>query len=362
MEEDAGKLLHEKDRTLIDFNRAGVPLLEIVTTPSLRNPDDAVHAFKALRQLLMYLDVCDGKMEQGALRCDVNVSLDPLGSERTEIKNLNSFRAMEEALQWEISRQMNMRAKGEELFSTTMQWDADAGRCNVMRAKEAEFEYRFALEPDLPPIDVSEEMLQSIRASLPETPLHREERFRSCFGLSQTDVLSLTAEREVADYYEQVLDALDVHTVDIRQSTAHWVLGDVRRILHERTIGIEQFPCAPARLAVLIGMVYDEELSVTAARNVFECMLAENCEASAAAKKLGVTRMMHESEIAPIIDQVVTAHSEQAMSWLSGKERALNFLMGKVMRGSGAAVPPAKARSMLISAIRKHYQREGNDS
>jgi aspartyl-tRNA(Asn)/glutamyl-tRNA(Gln) amidotransferase subunit B len=358
LEEDAGKLLHEGfawsgGRSGVDFNRAGVPLVEIVTEPDLRRPEDA-HAFLAtLRTILLYLEVSDGNMEEGSLRCDANVSVRREGSQtpstRTEIKNLNSFRHVSRALEHEIARQVAVLEAGGRVVQETRLWNADRGETAPMRSKEEAHDYRYFPDPDLPPLVVTPEWLEEVRRSLPELPAARRRRLEADHGLSAYDAGVLTASRELADYFEAVARASG-HA----KAAANWVANDVRRKRNEGPLGAAACPVGPEALAALVRLVEGGEVNATTARRVFETMWATGEPAEAIIEREGLRQVSDESALGAAVAAVVAASPEQVAAWRAGKSAALGWLVGQVMKKTGGKANPRLARALLERALSSH--------
>jgi aspartyl-tRNA(Asn)/glutamyl-tRNA(Gln) amidotransferase subunit B len=355
MEEDAGKLLHEGfpwsgEQSGIDLNRAGVPLIEIVTEPDLRAPGEAHAYLTALRALLVYAEVSDGNMEEGSLRCDANVSVrrrgvDTLGT-RTEIKNLNSFRHVARALEHEIARQALVLESGREVAQETRLWNAERGETAPMRSKEEAHDYRYFPEPDLPPLVVSEEWVEEARRSLPELPAERRRRFEREYALPGYDAGVLTQDREVADYFEAAARA----SGDAK-AVSNWVMTEVLRKLKEGERGIASCPVGPAALAGLVGLVDAGTISGKIAKDLFERMWATGEEAAAIVEREGLTQLSDESALEAIVAEVVASSPAQAASYRGGKAAALGWFVGQVMRRTGGRANPQRVNALLRKAL-----------
>jgi len=347
MEEDAGKSIHDQGPdTLVDLNRCGVPLIEIVTEPDLRSPREAYHALVRIRQLVTYLGVCDGNMEEGSLRCDANVSLRKTGTTalgtKTEVKNMNSFRNVERALEFEINRQKGLLGDGARIVQETLLWDADAGVAVPMRSKEEAHDYRYFPDPDLVPVVVDDAWIASVRQSLPELPEQRRDRFQQALGLPRYDADVLTAEREIADYFERTLRALDAAAPPPGEHHAkmvsNWIMTDVLRVTGDRSVPITAFPVSPERLAAMIGLILDGTISGKLAKEVFEEMLISAEEPAAIVRRKGLVQVTDSGAIAACIDAVLGAHGEQVRKYLAGNEKIFGFFVGetmKLMQGKG---------------------------
>lgn len=351
LEDDAGKLIHTGEDTLVDLNRAGVPLVEIVTAPDLHTPAEAGAFLRTLRDILRYLGAGDGNMEEGSLRCDVNVSVRPRGGEpgpATEVKNLNSFRQVERALEFEIARQSALVGGGRRVERATLLWDDARNRAAVMRAKEAAEDYRYFPEPDLPPIVLDKARVEQIRAALPELRPARAARLVEAFELSRDDAETLTASRALADYYEALAAASGN-----AKAAAHWVTRDVLRYLGEHHVDIDAFPIPPGRLAGLVRLQADGAVNSTTAAAIFEHMLAGDADAEAIMARDGLELVTDTAEIERIAREVMRDHPDQVAAYRAGKDALIQFFVGQVMKRTGGRADPAAARSALEQALRR---------
>lgn len=346
LEEDAGKSLHDlfPGRTALDLNRAGVPLLEIVSTPSLRSPEEAVAYLKALHTLVCYLGICDGNMQEGSLRCDANVSLRPspdapLGT-RTEIKNLNSFRFLEQALGYEIRRQAAVLEAGGTVVQETRLYDPDRRETRTMRTKEEAEDYRYFPDPDLLPVVVDEALLEEARATLPELPRARAERFATAYGLEPYAARVLTASRPLADYYEAVVAALGEEGTRLARTAAHWVMGDLLGALNRAGVDITACPVPPDRLARLVRRASDGTLSGPKAKEIFEALWASGEDVDALIEKTGARQIRDPGALRALVDRVLDAYPRQREEYLAGKDKLLGFFVGQAMKESGGRANP----------------------
>jgi len=355
MEEDAGKLLHEGfpwsgEKSGIDLNRAGVPLIEIVSEPDLRGPGEAHAYLTALRALLLYAEVSDGNMEEGSLRCDANVSVRRRGTEalgtRTEIKNLNSFRHVARALEHEIVRQVAVVESGREVVQETLLWNADRGETVPMRSKEEANDYRYFPEPDLPPLAVGPEWVAEARRSLPELPADRRRRFATEYGLPGYDAGVLTQEREVADYFEAAAQASGN-----AKAASNWVMTEVLRKLKEGDRGLVSCPVGPGALARLVKLVDAGTISGKTAKDVFERMWATGEEAATIVEREGLTQLSDEAALEAVVAEVVASSPAQAASYRSGKVATLGWFVGQVMRRTGGRANPQRVNALLRRAL-----------
>jgi aspartyl-tRNA(Asn)/glutamyl-tRNA(Gln) amidotransferase subunit B len=355
MEEDAGKSLHEgfadSDRkTYVDFNRSGVPLIEIVTDPDLRSASDAAEFFSRLRSILVWLGVNDGNMEEGSLRCDANVSVRPLGTAtlgtKAEVKNLNSFRFLQKALEHEIARQIEVLRDGGRVVQETRLWDADASRTVSMRSKEEAHDYRYFPEPDLPPVSVDGERIARIRAAMPELPDARRRRLVEAFGLPDYDAGQLTHSRGLTDYFEAA-----VRAGAPAKAASNWIMGELARVLKEHGADIASSPITAERLAGLIALIEQGTISGSMAKGVFEKMYASNQTADAIVAAEGLAQIDDESQIVGLIAEVLAAHPDAVTQYRGGKTTTFGFLVGKVMKATAGTANPKRVNELLKRAL-----------
>jgi aspartyl-tRNA(Asn)/glutamyl-tRNA(Gln) amidotransferase subunit B len=351
LEEDAGKSLHEGspdlgDRTGLDYNRAGVPLVEIVTDPDLRSAGDAATFFEHLRDVLVWVGVNDGNMEEGSLRCDANVSVRPAGAPtfgtKVEVKNLNSFKYLRQALEYEIDRQVDLVERGKAVLQETRLWDQVAARTISMRSKEEAHDYRYFPEPDLPPVDVDEARLSDARASLPELPAARRARYESALGLSPYDATELTRARETGDWFEAVLAAGAP-----AKAAANWMMGAMARALNDANLTLAASPMAPDALAELIRLVEQGTISSTTAKHVFERMWATGHSASEIVAAEGLAQISDASALESAVDEVIAKHPGPVGQYRSGQTKVLGFLVGQVMRATAGKASPGVVNDIL---------------
>lgn len=350
LEEDAGKLIHPGGAvSYVDMNRSGVPLIEIVSEPDIRRACDAADYLRRLRSIVRYLGICDGNMEEGSLRCDVNVSVRPAGSEefgiKTEIKNLNSFRQVEEAAEFEFERQSVLLEKGKRVAQDTLLWNAPAGRAEVMRSKEQAQDYRYFPEPDLRVLRVSEATLESVRAALPELPDARAARFVSQYGLPEYDAGVLTAAHELADYYETVASGTDP------KAASNWVMGEVLRELGSRHIDIGSFEISAAMLVDLIEAQRAGTVNSSAAKKVFAAMIESGRGAAEVIADLGLEQISDSGQIEAEAQKILQDNPDEVAKYLGGKENLLQFFVGQLMRATRGKANPATAREMLVRLL-----------
>jgi aspartyl-tRNA(Asn)/glutamyl-tRNA(Gln) amidotransferase subunit B len=352
LEEDAGKSLHEDfhGMTGIDLNRAGTPLLEIVTEPDLRSSDEAVAYAKALHGIVRWIGICDGNMQEGSFRCDANVSVrragEPLGT-RCEIKNLNSFRFMQQAIDFEVRRQIALIEDGGTVVQETRLWDPDRGETRSMRSKEDAQDYRYFPDPDLPPLAIDRAWIERVKAGMPELPQAMKARFEQQYGLPDYDATMLTASRETAVYFEDSVRAGAVEP----KTVANWVLGEVSAALNRGEIEIAHAPVAPAALAGLLKRIADGTISGKIAKDVFDAMwageAAGNDAADAIIAKKGLTQISDEGAIEKLVDDVLAANAAIVAEFRAGKDKAFNSLVGKAMAASKGKANPAQVNAIL---------------
>jgi aspartyl-tRNA(Asn)/glutamyl-tRNA(Gln) amidotransferase subunit B len=355
MEEDAGKSLHEgfldSDRkTYVDFNRAGTPLIEIVTEPDLRTAADAAEFFSRLRTLLVWLAINDGNMEEGSLRCDANVSVRPAGTEafgtKAEVKNLNSFRYLQKALEYEIDRQIDVIRSGGAVVQETRLWDAAAGRTCSMRSKEEAHDYRYFPDPDLPPLLVSPERVGAVRASMPELPEARRARLASEYGLPEYDAALLTQSRAAGDYFERAVAAGAP-----AKAVSNWMMGELSRVLNERGLEMASSPVGPDRLAELLALVERGTISGSIAKTVLEKMVATGRPAGEIVASEGLTQIDDDAQIVTMIDDVLARNADAVAQYRQGKTGAFGFLVGQVMKAAGGKANPKRVNELLKKAL-----------
>jgi len=352
MEEDTGKNIHDQhgDASLVDYNRCGVPLLEIVSEPDIRSAAQAVAYLRKLRQILQYLEVCDGNMEEGSFRCDANISVRPRGQEalgtKAEVKNMNSFRAVEKAIEHEIERQIDLVSHGERVLQETRLWDPDREETRSMRSKESAHDYRYFPDPDLLPLAVSADWIAAVRAGMPELPDARRARFVSALGLPPYDAEVLTARKDVADYFEA---ALARHPN--AKALSNWVMGDVLRLVRERKLDdalvIRDWPVAPAHLAGLIALIDDDTISGKIAKTVFEQMVASGQAPDAIVAAQGLSQVTDQGAIDAAIAAVLDANPDKVAEYRAGKDKLFGFFVGQVMKATQGKANPGKVNERL---------------
>jgi aspartyl-tRNA(Asn)/glutamyl-tRNA(Gln) amidotransferase subunit B len=348
LEEDAGKSLHEDfhGMTGIDLNRAGTPLLEIVSEPDLRSAKEAVAYMKAIHQLVRYLGICDGNMQEGSFRCDANVSVRPLGRHkfgtRTETKNLNSFRFVERAILFEVERQIDILQSGGSVVQETRLYDPERDETRPMRSKEEANDYRYFPDPDLLPLEIEASQVEAVRGTLPELPWHKRDRFASDYGLSDYDAAVLSASRAVADYFETVAAGL----AD-KKLAANWVMGELAGALNKAGVEISACPVGPDALLGLLRRVEDETISGKIAKEVFEAMWAGEGDADAVIKARGLKQITDAGPVEAAIREVIAANPQQLEQYRSGKDKLFGFFVGQVMKATGGKANPALVNELL---------------
>lgn len=351
MEEDAGKSLHEgfpdsDRRTYVDYNRSGVPLIEIVTEPDMRAAAEAADFFGRLRDILVWLGVNDGNMEEGSLRCDANVSVRPTGEARfgvkAEVKNVNSFRYLQKALEYEIERQIDVLRSGGRVTQETRLWDSSTGRTFSMRSKEEAHDYRYFPEPDLPPVVVDEARAEQVRRTMPELLEARRERFVTTYALPEYDAGVLTQSRALADYFERTA-AASHHP----KAASNWIMGELLRTLKERDQTIDEVPLAPEALAALIALVDKGAISSSIAKDVFAKMYDTGQPADQIVASDGLAQIGDESALLTIVRDVLGRHADAVAQYRSGKTATFGFLVGQVMKASSGKANPKLANQLV---------------
>jgi aspartyl-tRNA(Asn)/glutamyl-tRNA(Gln) amidotransferase subunit B len=351
MEEDAGKSIHDQGfDTLVDVNRCGVPLIEIVSEPELSTGEEAYQYLSNLKQIITYLGICDGNMEEGSLRCDANISIRPKGSTtlgtRTEVKNMNSFRNVQKAIDFEIDRQTNLVEDGGKVVQQTLLWNADQNKATSMRGKEEAHDYRYFPDPDLMPILVDDAWISEIMLSMPELPEKRKERFISELKLPVYDAEVLTSQKEIADYYEEVLK----ETKDSKIAS-NWVMGDVLKIINEQKISFAEFPITSENLGKLINLINTNKISSKIAKDVFPIMLNENKDPNIIVKEKNLIQITDISAIESAIDLVITNNPSQVQEFKSGKEKVIGFLVGQAMKETKGKANPQMVNEILRAKL-----------
>ena len=350
LEEDAGKSLHEglANASGIDLNRAGTPLLEIVSEPDMRSAKEAVAYMKKIHTLVRYLEICDGNMQEGSFRCDANVSVRPKGQEkfgtRAEIKNLNSFRFVEKAINYEVARQIDLIESGGKVKQETRLYDPDKGETRSMRSKEEANDYRYFPDPDLLPVVIDEAFIDAVRATLPELPDQKAARFAKDFGLSAYDAGVLSASRELGAYFEAVVAGLGVGHAKL---AANWVMGELSSALNRDNVEIDKSRVGPAQFIGLLQRIVDETISGKIAKEVFEAMWSEGKSADAIIEAKGLRQITDAGALEGVIDAVIAANPKQLADYRSGKDKLFGFFVGQAMKATAGKANPAQLNELL---------------
>lgn len=344
IEEDAGKLVHERDITsssysLVDYNRCGIPLAEVVTEPDLHSPEEARIFLMKLRSIVQHLGVCDGNMEEGSLRSDVNVSIRKAKSRnlgtKTEVKNLNSFRAVKKTLQFEVARQKKLLNEGKKVIQETRHWDESKNITISMRSKEEAHDYRYFPEPDLLPLKIDLRMTDEIRRNLPELPEARRERFIKNYQIPEYDAEILTSSKALGDFYEKATSLYSNSKV-----LSNWIMGELIRYLNENKVGIEDSPISPEKLVGMLKLIDEGIVSGKMAKGIFEKMFKTGKDASKIVKESGITQITDRNELFEVIDRVIKENPRSVEDFNEGKEKALHYLVGQVMRYTKGRAKP----------------------
>ena len=356
MEEDAGKLVHEStietsSYSMVDYNRSSVPLLEIVSEPDIGTPEEAILYLKILRDVLIYLEICDGNMEEGSFRCDANVSVRKKGTEelgtRAELKNLNSFRSIERSLDYEITRQIELIKKGGEVVQETRLFNVDEGITYSMRGKEEAHDYRYFPEPDLLPLVVDDGWIADVRSTLPELPMEKMERFMNEYGLPKYDVEILSSDKGLAAYFEETVKAFPEP-----KTVSNWIMTELLRELKDGNVSPKDSPLSPARLAELLALIKDGTISIKIGKEIFP----ELCKSGASPKRLvaekGLVQISDETAIISIVDAVIARSPKEAAEFKAGKEKLLGFFVGQVMKEMKGKANPKLLNELLLKRLK----------
>jgi len=355
LEEDAGKSIHEgfAHSSGIDLNRAGTPLLEIVSEPDMRSAKEAVTYMRKIHTLVRYLGISDGNMQEGSFRCDANVSVRPRGQQelgtRTETKNLNSFRFVEKAINFEIERQIELLEDGGEIVQETRLYDSNKDETRPMRSKEEANDYRYFPDPDLLPVEIAADFVEAVRDTLPELPDAKQQRFVDDYGLKADDAGILTGSRALADYFETVAAATEAKA----QLVANWVIGDLAGALNRDGLDIEQSPISATELAGLLERIEDNTLSGKIAKEVFQAMWTSERSADAIIETKGLRQITDSSAIEAVVDKVIAANPSQVAEYQSGKDKLIGFFVGQVMKETGGKANPGQVNAMLKDKLAK---------
>ena len=353
LEEDAGKSLHEDfhGMTGIDLNRAGTPLLEIVSEPDMRSAQEAVAYMKKIHSLVRYLEICDGNMQEGSFRCDANVSIRPKGQEelgtRAELKNINSFRFVERAINVEIERQIDVIEGGGEVVQETRLYDADKNETRSMRTKEEANDYRYFPDPDLLPVVIDEQYLNEVRKTLPELPDEKQHRFEKHYGLNSTDAGVLTASRDMADFFESVAKISEEPKL-----SANWIMGDLLGALNKNDLDLSQSPVTAEMLGGMLKRIADNTISGKIAKEVFDAMWQGEGDADSIIEKRGLKQITDTGAIEKIIDEIIANNPGQVEQYRSGKDKVFGFFVGQVMKASKGKANPQQVNQLLKDKLK----------
>ncbi len=352
IEEDAGKLIHDRyaDSSLVDYNRCGVPLIEIVTEPDMRSPEEARVFLETVKSILEYIEVSDCKMQEGSLRCDVNLSVRPEGQKeygtRTEMKNINSFRSAVRAMEFERARQIDLIDYGEEVVQDTRRWDDAAGKSYEMRSKEEAHDYRYFPEPDLVPIVIDKEWVERIRESLPELPEARKARYIADYNLPSYDAWFITSSRKLADYFEET-----IKEGAAPKAVSNWIMGDISKMMRENDL--EEIPFKPTYLAKMIALIEKGTISNTAGKKVLSALFEEEKDPEIIAKEKNLIQVNDESALIPIVQKIIDDNPQSVADFKAGKEKAMGFIVGQAMRATKGAANPQVMNKLVRELLSK---------
>lgn len=348
LEEDAGKSNHGEngEGTLLDFNRVGVPLIEIVSEADMRSPEEAKAYLEKLKAIIQYTGVSDVKMEEGSLRCDANISLRPEGQEefgtKTELKNMNTFRGVQRALEFEVSRQTEVLTSGNDVVQETLRWNEEQGTTITMRSKEEAHDYRYFPDPDLVDIYIDEEWIDRLRAALPELPDARKARYIEQYGLSSYDADVLTSSKDLAEFFDNTLN----HYNDAK-AIANWIMGDLLRYLNENNLEIKNSKVTPKALGELLSLIEDGTISGKIAKTIFKDIIETGKEPKAIVEEKGLVQISDEGEIARVVESVIANNPESVEDYRNGKEKAVGFLVGQVMKETKGKANPQLVNKLI---------------
>ena len=355
MEEDTAKQFHFDDYSLIDYNRAGIPLIEIVTRPNIGNGAQAAAYLEKLRQVFLYTDVSDAKMEEGSMRCDVNISIRPFGSEefgiRTEIKNLNSISNVQKAIEFEAMRQEKVLIQGGEVKQETRRFDEDSKETVVMRAKGDAVDYKYYTEPNILPIRLDHQWVMQIKDELPMMADERAKLYIEKHGLPQTDANILVASKDISDFYEETIQTCQEYKL-----VCNWLLGEVQAYLNKENLTIQQTKLTPAYLGKMISFIQDGTISSKQAKKVFECLMSEGKDPEVIIEEKGMKQISDPTTLTNIINEVLDANEQSIQDYAAGKDRAVGFLVGQIMRKTGGQANPKVTNQILIQLLKARVQ------
>jgi aspartyl-tRNA(Asn)/glutamyl-tRNA(Gln) amidotransferase subunit B len=354
MEEDAGKLIHDENSpsSYVDLNRTGVPLIEIVGEPDLRSAEEAAAYLRRLHEILIYLEICDGNMEEGSFRCDANISLRPVGETklgiRAELKNMNSFRNVQRALEYEIKRQQYILESGGVVVQETRLWDDAAGETKPMRSKEEAHDYRYFPEPDLVSVEVDDKWIEKIRGGMPELPLEKRERFVSQYQIPPYDAGVLTSTRALADYFEEV-----ARLSGQPKAAANWVMGDILRFLNDDRKTVQECPVSPSNLAAMIKLIQNGTISGKIGKDISEAMYKTGKTPEEIIKEKGLIQITDAAALTEILVEIIENNPEQVSQYRSGKEKLFGFFVGQAMKTTGGKANPQMLNDLLKKLLAK---------
>ncbi|MBM4286907.1 MAG: Asp-tRNA(Asn)/Glu-tRNA(Gln) amidotransferase subunit GatB [Deltaproteobacteria bacterium] len=354
MEEDAGKLIHDEHLPVsyVDFNRTGVPLLEIVSEPDLRTPEEAAAYLKVIRNILLYLEICDGNMEEGSLRCDANISLRPVGTTafgtKTELKNMNSFRHVQRALEYEIRRQRSVLESGDDVSQETRLWDANQGKTYSMRGKEEAHDYRYFPDPDLVPLVIASEWIEALRASLPELPDAKKTRFVHQYDLPEYDAGVLTGEKALADYFEAC-----VRDFPQPKKVSNWIMSELMRELKKEELGMEACLVTPQALARLLALVEEGAISGKIAKNVFLDMISTGKDPADIVREKGLSQISDAGSLESLAREILAANPKEVSDYRAGKTKVMGFFVGEIMKQTKGQANPKLVNQLLTGLLKE---------
>ncbi len=357
LEEDAGQSSHEgwpqsREKSYVNLNRAGIPLLEIVSEPDIRSAEEAYAYLTELKTIVQYLDICDGNMEEGSMRCDANVSVRPVGQKefgtRTEIKNLNSFNNVRRGIQYEIERQITLITQGEEVEQCTLLWDDASQSTRVMRTKEDSQDYRYFPEPDLPSLVISEAEVDQVRQTMPELPRSRYLRFMNQFGLPKQDARLLASDRVLAEYFEET-----AQRSQNPKASANWIMGELLRDMKQREGGMETCPITPQQLARLVSLIGDKTISGKIGKEVFAEMFKTSKDPDAIVEEKGLRQITDEGALTVAVSTILTKHPDQVADYKAGKTKIFGFFVGQVMKATRGKANPDTVNRLLRDSLNK---------
>lgn len=356
MEEDSGKSIHDLDiDTLVDLNRAGVPLIEIVSEPDIRTPHEAYQYLQQMRQTLIYLGICDGNLEEGSMRCDANVSVRLKGASsfgtKREVKNLNSFRNVEKAIEYEINDQIALLERGEKVVQQTRMWDAGAQATKVMRSKEQAHDYRYFPEPDLGPVVVDHERLEELRRTIPELSLAKKRRFTAQYQLPAYDAGIFVDDVAVAAFYEEACALLALKKPESFKLVSNWIMTEILRIMGERKCSVGEVGITALQLASLVDVIEDGTISSKIAKDLFPDMIGTGRRAQEFVEERGLTQVSDPSALAALVRSVIEANPDNVQKYQSGKTNLLGFFVGQVLKASGGTANPAMVTDLMKNAL-----------